>query len=155
MNKRGQIHIGLIAVVALALSIAALVVYVSFSSNLQTNSEDFSTLSTNIIFADQYIHAQTQLSMKNAIQNCPACSTTELQIKFRDEINKHDYRINSVGNFFGKIRNDEFQLTQIPSGYEFKIENLFLQSDVSANKLRRDFTLCMNFDNTGNFVSNC
>ena len=155
MNKKAQIPTVLLVVVALALALAALFTFAKFDSNISSSSKDFSTLSTNIIFADKYINAQTKLAMKNTIQNCQSCSTSELAEKFRDGINSRDYRVEGVGNFFGKLRTNEFQITQTPAGYQIKIENLFLQSEVGANKIRRDFSLCMTFDNSGNFIGNC
>lgn len=155
MNKKAQIPTVLLVVVALALALAALFIFAKFDSTLSSNSKKFSTLSTNILFAEQYINAQTKLTMKNAIRNCSACSAAELSGKFKEEINRHDYRINGVGNFFGKIRNNEAQIEQTVEGYRLAIPDLFLQSEVGANKIRRDFTLCATFDNLGNFVENC
>ncbi|MBI2451663.1 hypothetical protein HYV50_01130 [Candidatus Pacearchaeota archaeon] len=161
MNKKSQVPTLLIFVIALILSGVALFAMVSFNNRLNrldSSSSTFSELHSEIEFNQQYVTEQAKLITEETISTCPDCSSSNLKTKFKEISAEKEslYRYEGSGNFYGKIRNSEFEITSTEkNSYQLIINNLFVQSKKDSGKIIRNFALCLEFNYQGNFIKSC
>lgn len=139
INKKAQTAIGLIPLVALLLGAAALLALLSFKGDFQSQSTLLSEMMEEIEFNHQYVLAQASLISKKSLKACPSCSSEQLKQTFK-EISletEQQYRHEEAGNFFGKIRNDEFEILD----NKLTINDLFIESQRGRNKIKRAFDI--------------
>lgn len=150
MNRRGQeLTFILMPVIALALAIAALMI-------MLTASKDFSGEKTFLAvqdarFGEEYVISTAKAIAKEAI----ALNDGGLDERIKNSARAKDLRMTEAGNFFGKIRNNEFSFELLGESYIFKISGLFVQSIERDSSLKRNFDLCMKFDENGDFIGDC
>ncbi|MEK6854954.1 MAG: hypothetical protein AABX73_01915 [Nanoarchaeota archaeon] len=154
-NKKADVPITLVLIVAFALSIIALISFATFNSELTTQSQDLSDMLFEINLAHDYIAEKAKLISEEAINSCPACDNIDLKESFKSSAETQNFKISNIGNFFGKIRNNEFQFEQLDNTYTLKIENIILQSERNDNKISREFSICMEFNKNGKYSKNC
>lgn len=157
MNKKAQIPTLLLPLMALILAAVALYSFVSFKDTMPPQSEFLSEMMQEIEFNEPYALAETKLIAKEAIQNCPSCSEEQLKNKMKDSAQWREEKFyrEELGNFFGKLRNKEIAIENKENKITIKIESLFIQSNRGYNKIKRDFAICMVFNNEGKFLNNC
>ncbi|MBU0760875.1 MAG: hypothetical protein KJ600_02230 [Nanoarchaeota archaeon] len=155
MNNRGQIALTLLPFIALALSGLLILAFVTFNSDLDFKSSEFAETTSEIMFNQNYVTAQARFIFKESVETCPACSPKNLNTKFKDVADSKDLRFPGSGNFFAKLRNGNFTLSEKNSFRVLEIQDLFVQSEVGANKIVRNFNICFEFDSEGNFVKDC
>jgi len=156
MNRRGQeIAFGLLIVLALALSLTAGFAMAGVKNNIQSQSSDVAALTSDLEFNDGYILAQAKLFGRQLTLECPSCSEQQLRSLGQEFEVKHNLKLPGAGNFFAKLRNGEFIFKEQNSKYRLEIQDLFVQSEIGANKIVRNFNICFEFDSEGNFVKDC
>jgi hypothetical protein len=152
MNKRAQIPIFMLLVVAIALVITAILVFVNASGNFTKPSLTNSQMISGLMFAEDYVNTNAKIISGEAI----ASKAPNMKEKFMEIAAGRDLEVREAGNFFAKIRTGDFSFDKKGTEYALEIRGLFIQSDKeAAGSLRRDFDLCMVFDANGQFLRNC
>jgi len=164
MNKRGNIAFLSLPLVALAFSLFLLYVFVSFNGSFYRNSEKLSEMMYGADFAQDYVLAKTELIFYKTV-NCDKsvyesiCDETDLKKRFILISNKENMNYYEQGNLFAKIRNKEFEISEIQRGYKIEIKELFVQienvneGELNKNKVKRNFDLEIEFDDKGEVVN--
>jgi len=139
MNRKAQVPTILIAVIALVLSAVTLFALVSFKGGIESQSEAYRQNIEDLNFNHQYVLAQAQLIAGKTTLLCPNCSPEQLKEKYQaiSIETENLFRFKNAGNFYGKIRNGQFE---IDSG-RIKVEGLFVESSQGSSSIKREFTL--------------
>ncbi len=155
MNKKGDVPTILLFLVALLSVISTLYAFATFNGDLETQSKELSELVTEIEFSEQYVKEQAKLLVWETVAFCPSCSIAEIDNSFKENADSKDLAISKAGNFFGKIRNSDYEIYENEDNYELIIVDLFVQTEKGENKIIRNFDICMFFNLQGNFVKEC
>ena len=142
--KKAQLAIGWMPLIALALSALALIAMLTFKNDFHSQSSSISDMMAENSFNEQYVKAQASLLLKSSISECPSCSENELKQKLKTLAEEKEKQFNHVGtgNFYGKIRNNEFEIT----GKTLLMNDLFVESKRGDNKIKRTFNLNINLE---------
>jgi len=157
MNKRGDIATLLLPLVALAFSLMALFSFLSFDKSFENNSREINEMMNEADFAKQYVLKMAELILRDSI-NCNSNVYGDIcKEQMRERImaiaSKRDLEYYGAGNFFGKIRTDDFLITEGEEGYIFDIKGVFVQSKRGDNNIRRDFDIVFEFDSSGKLIT--
>lgn len=148
MNKKSQVAI--IAFVLAAFLIAGIPIYneLTFSNNFNSHEQELNSVLTNVQFNKNYIISEAKLIGEETLLKCPSCSVEQLKQKFKEIANQTEtnFRYDGAGNFYGKIRNNEFNIVQENGKYLLKIPGLFVESESGFNKIRKNFDLNINLN---------
>ena len=136
----------MLILVALALSLVALFIFISSEKNFGQFSQDISLLLSDVNFAHQYVLKSAGLIGSEAIKR----GGDNAQDEFVIIAAERNLRLDSVGNFFGKIRNKEFIFSREGELYKLEINELFVRAEQGDNKIERKFDIEMYFDSDGN-----
>lgn len=150
MNRRGDLAITLILIVALFLSMYALFVFVTFDDKLNAKFIESSDMMINLDFSNRYIIEEAKLIVLESV-----VSGTSSKEKFMEIANDKDLRLNLAGNFFGKVRNGEFSFDNQEEGYLLKVDGVFVSLEKEDNIVKRNINLCMMFNENGEYVKTC
>lgn len=149
-NKKAQVAFFLAPLVAMALSLAALFAMASFGNNLGSESAEFSELMSHLILNEKYVKSQAQLIGDISLKSCGECDSEQFKAKYKEEADIKDLKIQEAGNFFGKVRNNDFSViierTDKGQKYIVKFENLFVKSQTGNSELTREFNLILTFE---------
>jgi hypothetical protein len=140
MNKRGDVPTILLFLVAIFFAVVALLAMGSFSSEFDNWSEQLNQMMGEAVFAKQYVLEIAEEIGNESVENCKDCSIGELREEIKRVAAVRDLGYFGVGNFFGRIRNDEFVLERVGlSRVSFEIEDLFVQAKRGRNEVKRGF----------------
>ncbi len=149
MSRKGQIAILMLFVVAIVLVIASLVSFVNFPRDFGDRSILVSRAIAGVQAGEDYVVGISKIITKETISRKSDIPQTD----FMEVANRKDYGVQEAGNFFGKIRNSDFEFSMISGEkYLLKIEGLFVQAEYGFNLIKRNFDLCMLFDKDGNYL---
>ena len=146
MNRKGQIALVLLPIVALVFSGVALFSFVSFDDSFETQSSEISEMISDVELSEVYIFKIVEISAREVIGS----GSSNLKNDFKEEIAKRDLRTIYSGNFFGLVRNDNFEFYKVGESYILKVEGVSLFSKKEFNSMRRNFDLEIEFDSEGN-----
>ncbi len=155
MNKKGDVPTLLLIIVALALSLATILGLLTFDNNRNQQSIQFSEITSDIEFKQQYITASIKLLAKQSI------TQTNPEQAFQDLANKKEFIYPGTENFFGKIRRHtpstkEFTLTKNENNnYVFQMQDIKITSKKADNSITRTLNLCFEFNSNGEFLNSC
>lgn len=141
MNKKADLAFFMFPIIALALSIFAILVMASFKDDFNFKSKELSALSSQIEFSNQYIIEQTKLIGKETLKSCNECNNNQLKEKFMQITGEKEsrFRYEQTGNFYGKIRNGNFTIEKTESVIIVSINSLFIQARQQENQITRNF----------------
>ena len=157
-NKKAQTATILIFIVAIISSITTLFVLASSNSDFNSQSLQLSQMVTEIEYSQDHILSLSKIIAKQTIQQCAVLSCTPEQLKsdFKTISLEKDFQLSQTGNFFGEIRNSNFNFfVNENNQYQLEIPNIKLQSQKQANKFTRSLTICMLFNEEGKYVKDC
>lgn len=155
MRKKAQIATALMVIVAIGLSAAALFAMLSFKSDFVFKSAEMEKITYQINFLNDYILEQSKVFAKETITACAECSPEQIAAKAKQFDANHKARSDSEGNFFAKLRNNEFTLTKNNNIYTLNVKDVFVQTQSSYNTLKRNFDICQEFNSQGDFIKDC
>ncbi len=140
--KKAQIAIGWMPLIALALSALAVTAMLSFRDNLSSESAKLSDMIAENSFNEQYVKAQSSLLLKKSVSECPSCSDNELKTMFKSFSLEKEAQFKHIGtgNFYGKIRNNEFEIAD----KTLTINDIFVESKRGDIKIRKTFNININ-----------
>ena len=141
MNKRATIEYGLLVAVAIAIYITEMALFLSLP---EEQISPISGIAYEIDFNQNYVVAQSELILSQAIDSCSDCSDEQLKQKFRAiaEEKETQFRYEGAGNFYGKIRNSEFSI----ENNQLTISGIFIESSEGENKIKRNFNLTISLN---------
>jgi len=157
LNKRGDVPSALIFIVAVALCLLSIFVFLTLNSEKANDSEQRNLLMSTINLNEHYVKELLKFSAKEAI-----ISEGEYKdVLLMGIVDRNNPYILEMGNVFGKIRNEEFSFEKIANRggggyyYNLTIKGLFVSASAGENKIKRNFDVCMIFDAEGEFKENC
>lgn len=149
MNRRGQIALLMIVLVALVLSITTLVVFTRFGADFK----DFSLLNSKLVsgvdFGRVYVFAETQEMAGKAI-----ILGGDVKSNFKVLASeKSKSGVEEAGNFFRKVNEGDFDFENIGGSYRLRMPGIIVQERAGNSEIQRTFDMCMLFDANGNYLS--
>ena len=149
INKKGQVPIILLFLVALVLIVVVLLSYFGFDKNFGLQSKDFSYVMGEVGFAEEFVFTLSENAAKEAIESGQGTKTKFQEIvRLREE----GFRYESAGNFYGRIRNGDFEFVKNGNEHILTVKGLFVNSEREGNSVFRNFDLEMRFDDNGEIV---
>ncbi len=118
--------------------------FISFNSLVGNMPSQMSSVLEEVEFSQQYIVAEAALLAQQSI-----LKGGDVKENFKDFAKARDFGAESFGNFYGKIRNNGFEIKASDKGYLLEIKELFVASRLGTNDLKRDFNLTIEFDGKG------
>ncbi|MFH1290515.1 MAG: hypothetical protein ABIH92_03845 [Nanoarchaeota archaeon] len=155
MNRKGQIATTLLVIAALILSGMALYTMISFNDDIRLQSAVLNRLTNDAVLLEEYVLEQAKVFGKDLVLTCPSCSREELKVKGQEFDVRRKTRPDGIGNFYGKLRNGEFTFKEQEGNFTLEIPNLLVQPEYKSNKIRRNFDLCLEFNQTGDYNKSC
>lgn len=150
MKRKGNVPTIMLVIVALVLTTATLLAFIGSDKNFGNQSRELSEITSEVDFNYNYILKTAELIGEDAIK-----SGGDVRENFIEIAGKRDLRIEDMGNFFGKIRNDEFKFDKLGEGYVLEVDGLFVSAQKSESKqdrIKRNFSIKMEFDKDGKLI---
>lgn len=144
MDKRGNVPLILIFVIAVTLYLVALFSFASFDSKLEGEFEGNDKLVYQLELNYNFVVNEAEIVGMKTIK-----SGGNLREEFIKTAKQKEIQNEGFGNFFGKIRNGEFIFEKKDNKYFLKIDGLFVKSELGNSFVRRDFNLEIIFDDDG------
>jgi len=157
INKRGDVPTALIFVVAIALCLLSIFVFLTLNSNRVEDSGQRNLLMSTINLNEHYVKELLKFSAKEAIMD----ESEDKSSRFKEIVDKNNPSIIGMGNVFGKMRDNDFNFEKIANSngggyyYKLRVQGLFVSASAGENKIKRNFDVCMIFDAEGEFRGNC
>lgn len=148
MNKRGDTPTILLFVFAIILSTTALIVFVSFPESFESESREVNKMLNEIRFNERYVEAEALMIAREAIRG----GRGDVKLAFRNIAEEKYLGYGGAGNFFGKIRNDEFDFEKATGVYVLKVKGLFVSAEKGENSIRRNFEMEIKLNENGEKV---
>ena len=155
MNRKGDAPLILTILIAVILSSMALWVFITSNSQFRESSQQLDDSSVNLEFFQHYIIEEAKYIFSDSLSSCVSCSLDNLKGKLLEVSIKKDKKIENTGNFFGRLRNEDFSLDFKDSVYYFRINDVFVKSGEGKSEITKTFNICLSFDSKGEFVSKC
>ena len=151
MNKRGDVSTILLFVVAFALVLSSLYVFVSFNGKFES-SRNLTEMTSESDLSYKYVITEAELIGKDAVLGRVAdCTQGDITQRFSCVADKRE-KLSIAGNFFGKIRNGEFSFVPSGGNYVLKISGLTVKTSRGASSIEKNFDLEIAFDGNGKIV---
>ena len=151
-EKRGQIPIFMLLVVAIVLCVAALFALSSYRSNFENNSLLTSRAIDDANFAQGYASSNVKMIAQRAVL---MGVSADLKKDFMSYASDRDYKVEKAGNFFRLVKEAKFEFKKEGVGYKFEMKGISARAVYENNEVLTSFDLCLMFDNKGNFARKC
>lgn len=154
MNKRGQIPIIMLFVVALTLVIVTLMSFASFNRAFDDQSLKNSRLVISVNLGEGYIIETAKYAAKATAGS--AKPGENIRTAFSNFALSKNIGLEEAQNFFDKIGRNEFNFDKLADGsYSFKMTQIVADAKGTESNILRQFDLCMEFSSAGEFTKNC
>jgi hypothetical protein len=143
VNKKGiatTIAVFVIFVAALALVFA----FISFDSSIKKEVESMGKPVQDAEFIENYVVQESALIAQESIKK-----GGDIKSNFIEIAGKRDFEIEDFGNFFGKIRNSEFEFEKKDEGYVLEFKEIFISTKTGENSVKRNFDFSAKFGEAG------
>ena len=154
MNNKSQIELFIAVLLAFASCILVLGAFLYSSLDFSNNSKIISDIIAENQASENYVIQEATFITGEAIRQAKDLGEEEIKNKIMKIAEANDLRLINLGNFFGKMRNKEFQFytLQNKKGYALEVDELFVESKTKGNKMHKDFDLYIEFDNSGKII---
>lgn len=155
--RKGQIQMFLLVGIVIVLAISSIFIHLSIKENIQTKSEETNSIIQQINFNEEYVINKAEKIAGQTMDECRYCSPEDAKAKFI-EISKETeklFRYEGAGNFYAKIRNNDFELEQRGNLKRIRIRDLFVESKAEQNQIRREFEICLDMNPYESTVKKC
>lgn len=144
MNRKGDVPVAMLAVIALGLVIYAGFAFATLYKGFGGVSTDYSDLVSRANLNENYILSISKNAAISAIKLKEMNDSKVLKELFIQEVEKSNIpKLEGMGNYFGKVRNGEF-LFEIQDGkYYLEINGLFVRSIFKNSEITRNFNITM------------
>ena len=155
MNRRGNVPMIILFLVALCLVLTALFAFISSSGQKDRVSKNINLLLENSSDSLNIIKFESILIAQDSI-TCKDCASTDLKNTLMEVAGKREefLRVNGETlstNLFYKIRSGEFSFERVGQEYQLNFENVFIDATQGENKIRKNFGFSVEFDVSGEF----
>lgn len=161
MNRKGNLPEVVLMISAVVLTVLGLVIFASFSGGFQAKSQEYSSMIEKASFNHNYIIERAKYVARETI-DCnrgEICNIVDLKKRYANITSSKDLGLEGQGNFYGKIRAEDFEFTSEGNEYTLKVNKVFISaesgSERTKNSITRNFDICMKFDEKGIFKGNC
>lgn len=153
MRKKGQVATVTLPLIALALSVLTLTFFALSGWSFGDESKELGGAVYSSLLNENYVKGYAKVMVREAVDS----SLDDLKAALQNvEFSRRDsFRIENGGNLFGKIRNGEFEFVELEDRYKLEVEDLFVTVEVGNSKIKRNFDLCLEFDNEGYYDGVC
>lgn len=149
MNKKGHIPTVLLLVPMLMLMIIAIATFNNFEADYAEKSAESLSLLEGIKFSEAYIDSTLTYSLGKFLEGNQGQENLQgFDLNFKRYVDSKDLRLDS-GNFFGKVRNGEFTVTDTGDNYVLVIEGVFVKSKSGVSEMKKEFNITITFNQTG------
>jgi len=137
MNRKGDVALTILVLVALVGAIALLSIFFYTKSQKLNMPLEISDMMVEVEGAQQYLIAETRTISLEAINHEP-----DLKEGFISLAGKRDNNVLSFGNFFEKVKKGDFVFEDRHDGtYLFRMEKVIIKSQKGANSVVRRFDI--------------
>ena len=147
MKRKGNVAIIMLVIVALVASTATLLAFAGSGKNFGNQSEQISEVISELNFNHNYVFKTSEIIGREAVK-----SAGDFKGSFREITNNMDLRIEGMGNYFGKVRNNDFKFEREGENYVLEVNGLFVQAARGENSIKRNFDIKMKFDKNGELI---
>ncbi len=148
MNRKGDAPLILLVIVALALSVIALFVFLSHDSTERVRTVELGKF-VQLDEDQRYIVASTTLIGGESVKQCLTCDSVTLKQSIIAKASTRDFGVKEAGNAFGKLRNGDFVVSVTGENVTLSFTKLFIQVQSDEGEFRRTFDLDLTFDKKG------
>jgi len=143
MNRKAQAPTILIFLAAIVLSVLTLFALLTFNNNFKSESLELSEMMQEVEFNKQYTIAQATLLLSQSKESCPTCSADQTKEKLQTLAKEKEstFLYEGTGNFYGRIRAGDFNITTTDKTTTLQIDQVFSQSQRGNNKIKRFFDI--------------
>lgn len=151
MNRKGDVAIILLFIVALVLSVSALFIFASFGNDIENVSKYHNDILENLERNYNFVIEEGQIITREVIMKCNLCPNEKLKENFINIAENRERNIGSDwnGNFFGRARNGDFDFYKKGEFYILNVSDLFVDGRGGYSSIKRNFNLTMEFDGEG------
>lgn len=150
LNRRGHLPTIMLLVIGFLLMGVSWFVFISANADLKPYLSNIGYLTDSTHSDYSYVVMMAPRVAERAIA---LSSKNNFEQDFRYNFNKEASRIESLGvvsgNFFGKIRNNDYNVTQENGFYVLRVNDVFVSSQSGQNKITRTFDITVKLDVTG------
>ncbi|MDO8459812.1 MAG: hypothetical protein Q7S74_01760 [Nanoarchaeota archaeon] len=158
MNRKGDISLILLVLVAIVLSVTALFSFASFSNSFKGDSKDRTSIITNLIFSENYGKENLKfLAQQSIVCSTPPeiCSLPDVKSRLQTFAQNKADVYEGAKPIFGKVIRGEFDFQSMNSIYKLEIKDISLDAKAGSNEISRQLTICMQFNNKGEYIADC
>ena len=155
MNRKGDIPTALLFIAAIVLSIVALISFVTFKDNFSMQSQQFSSIMTELNFKEKYIFENAKSFAKKSIQNPYPSTNDREKTQFHELAEEKPFIYPGTEQFFTKTESYSYTFEKSDNIWTFEMQDLTLTSEQENSKITRTINLCMKFNEKGDFIENC
>ena len=150
MNRKGDLPIILVFIVALVLVISSLVIFVGFKGGHEALSSEFSSAVSELNFYRDYVYyAVSVMTNKAAALADDKNFAADFRTKLR-EIAVRSYVVEGAEDFINKIKKDEFTVSKDGVIYILRVENVLVEAGRGGNlEIRDAFNVSLRFNENG------
>lgn len=154
MNRRGDIPMILLFVIALVLVVVSLLSFASFEKRFAENSEGRSEILEEIGFYEDYIVRESGVIGKEIISKGGLLLSDEgLKESFKEILRNRGFEIRGLESYYGKIlRWEKVSFIRDNDKYIFEMRDLRLEVSRGANKMSRNLNFRIEFDDKGEII---
>ncbi|MBX4211921.1 hypothetical protein KW787_00495 [Candidatus Pacearchaeota archaeon] len=152
MDKKGDLPMLMLPLIALGVSIIALLVFNSHDNQTSNESQARHMMISEMEFNYNYVLSSVENAGSLAIQECKQCSNEELKSRFMQHLLETP-QIDGAGNLFVIVGNRLFQFSSLGSSYDLSIPGLFVQAQNKQETAIRRFDIHITFDRDGKRTS--
>ena len=144
LSRKGHIGTYLLLFGALALVVYSLLYMVNFKNNFTNEEKQLNILLEDYIYRNDYVKEAFNVIVLESIVQSE--TSEDFIINFKKIAERRDDQEGTFGNFFAKIRNDEFSLEEVEDGqYLLKMEGISFIVKNEAGEISRTFDLNKTF----------
>ena len=151
MNRRGQLSMGIFIVIVVFSVVGSLATMVGFNGEFGKGSEGRNGILSDVSFYEDFVIKDVGSVGKKVLIELglilpedfvgPKVLVNEeaLKSKFQEILEEREIFVLGLENYFGKVGRGEFSFKQEGEEYVFVIDDLFVYSELGANKIKRNF----------------
>lgn len=150
LSKKGHVPTLLLFLFSVILVAAAWFSFLSFDGNINDKEEELYGAVHAANFEREFIEF---VFTRMVDRTAKKADVSNFIVSFNQEFKSYALRVDEKtdisGNFFGKIRNGEFNLTLQEEIYNITLNDISIIVDSNNNELKQTFNLTVSFNETG------
>ena len=145
MNKKGDVSMTILVIIALAASAAVAFAFITYNGTIGNGTNDMRDCISETGFAVNYIQSEAALLGEESIKK-----GRDIKSNFILLAKEREDQFSYLGNFYGEVRNGNFEFSDTGDLYVLKFEKLFVSSERGQNQVKINFNFNVTFSRDGN-----